>query len=201
MWEYVEPMTPDELYHSGVKGQKWGVRRYQNEDGTLTPAGRERYGKYAKKYETYSVKSVKYHNKSLKLANRLIRTDGSEERRNKFQRKEDKFAYKANKMEQKAINDFFEKYQSDVQKAQTKAHQEDPNRRPESTGKNWDKTYKYMEKEIDKYKNDKPSIFDSARSVKDMNYIFDEVYATAALKDLNYDNIEDAKEWIHRRYQ
>lgn len=32
-----------ELYHYGIKGQKWGRRRYQNEDGTLTPAGKERY--------------------------------------------------------------------------------------------------------------------------------------------------------------
>lgn len=32
-----------ELFHSGKKGQKWYVRRYQNYDGTLTPAGRERY--------------------------------------------------------------------------------------------------------------------------------------------------------------
>ena len=30
-----------ELYHYGVKGQKWGVRRYQNKDGTLTKAGKE----------------------------------------------------------------------------------------------------------------------------------------------------------------
>lgn len=33
------------LYHSGVKGMRWGVRRYQNKDGSLTPAGRKRYAK------------------------------------------------------------------------------------------------------------------------------------------------------------
>ena len=32
-----------ELYHHGIKGQKWGVRRYQNEDGTLTEEGKKRY--------------------------------------------------------------------------------------------------------------------------------------------------------------
>lgn len=33
----------DSLYHHGVKGQKWGVRRYQNKDGSLTSAGKRRY--------------------------------------------------------------------------------------------------------------------------------------------------------------
>lgn len=34
----------DYLMHHGIKGQKWGIRRFQNEDGSLTLAGKERYG-------------------------------------------------------------------------------------------------------------------------------------------------------------
>ncbi len=33
------------LAHHGILGQKWGIRRYQNFDGTLTPAGKQRYAK------------------------------------------------------------------------------------------------------------------------------------------------------------
>ena len=36
-------ISEEELQHHGIKGQKWGVRRYQNEDGSLTNAGKKRY--------------------------------------------------------------------------------------------------------------------------------------------------------------
>ena len=39
MWEYNHT---NELYHYGVKGMKWGVRRYQNKDGSYTNAGKKR---------------------------------------------------------------------------------------------------------------------------------------------------------------
>lgn len=38
-------MTMYELEHHGIKGQKWGVRRFQNEDGTLTEKGKKRYNR------------------------------------------------------------------------------------------------------------------------------------------------------------
>ena len=34
------------LYHYGIAGQKWGIRRFQNEDGTLTEEGKRRYEQY-----------------------------------------------------------------------------------------------------------------------------------------------------------
>lgn len=42
---YLRHAYPNELYHHGILGQKWGIRRYQNPDGSLTPAGKKRYYK------------------------------------------------------------------------------------------------------------------------------------------------------------
>ena len=53
----------DELWHWGIKGQKWGVRRYQNQDGTLTAEGKKRYQQddhpdYTRAHEKKSVREL-----------------------------------------------------------------------------------------------------------------------------------------------
>ena len=61
----------DELQHHGVKGQRWGVRRYQNKDGSLTKAGKRRLQKIEAKDAKWAKKNYdKIYNKAYKSSKR-----------------------------------------------------------------------------------------------------------------------------------
>ena len=63
-----------ELYHYGVLGQKWGIRRYQNKDGTLTAAGKKKYGADSyDKIPEHGSKRKKFGKKSYVLAMKALK--------------------------------------------------------------------------------------------------------------------------------
>lgn len=80
----------DELMHYGIKGMKWGVRRYQNKDGTLTAAGKKRereqtrgWSKEAKEARRIKRKSVnQMTNKELQTLNRRMELESNYRRLN-----------------------------------------------------------------------------------------------------------------------
>ena len=94
------------LAHHGIKGQKWGVRRYQNPDVTLTDAGKARVAKYeatASKYETkaakYRAKESLYEYKRDRARAAWFPTDISEGSANQYDRKRARQNIKALKAE------------------------------------------------------------------------------------------------------
>ena len=74
-------MYTNELYHHGIKGQKWGVRRFQRKDGTRTSAGKKRY--FLNKIESVKNNEKAYRNKLSAISKRKY-IDSSDAKRFKY---------------------------------------------------------------------------------------------------------------------
>ena len=78
MWKY---NYPNELYHHGILGMKWGIRRFQNKDGSLTAAGKKRAQQdteevnedYKKAHTSKNIK--KMSNQELKDVNKRLQME------------------------------------------------------------------------------------------------------------------------------
>lgn len=80
--EYRIVTSSSELEHHGILGQKWGIRRYQNPDGTLTDQGRKRLNRDSKRLERKQDKVEKQQMKYAAKVDKFNRLDNKKLFRN-----------------------------------------------------------------------------------------------------------------------
>lgn len=113
----------DILCHYGIEGQKWGIRRYQNPDGSLTPAGRQRYGVAAVKqlakseriwnddkktaYERSANKGLSYSMTKNALKNAPIETAKAQAKVLLLKQKQEQYIKAYSDMRDKALKDLY----------------------------------------------------------------------------------------------
>lgn len=97
-------MEYDELYHYGVLGMKWGIRRYQNKDGSLTSAGKKHYSS-----DTSTYVGDKKHLKRAKDAEEISRKISSIKSKGRSTERRDRKIEKLSKAREGLLKDLNEK--------------------------------------------------------------------------------------------
>lgn len=183
--DYVIRLINEEeiLCHSGIKGMKWGVRRYQNPDGTLTDAGKRRYSKIQNQNSKYQAKADKYTKKAEAMKTRIPTHYLTDTGRAIAERR----AAKAAGYEGKAI-----KYQKQIMNNNKKLSELKPDH--VDSGKNY----------FDNLKSQKSELLQKAKKEDKFNMEFLEMYpddlsdTSKVLKEYNK-FLSDPEKWMKKR--
>ena len=110
----VRRLPPNELYHHGIKGQKWGVRRYQNPDGSLTPAGMRHYNRQAKKDAKEYARAKMFYGEGAGTRRKLIKAQVQERSKNEYYKKQFDSYLESQNMEKHAKAATSERHRKDA---------------------------------------------------------------------------------------
>lgn len=105
-------VTDDELYHHGIIGQKWGVRRFQNANGSLTAAGKQRYNKSGmtqRETDTFVNESYKILTSTDNVSKSLNKIKKSEAAKKKDKMNHEKYK-KVSEMSDQELREFLNRY-------------------------------------------------------------------------------------------
>ena len=140
-------MQSDYIKHHGIRGQKWGIRRFQNKDGSLTQKGKERISKKYQKYASKASMNVNTTENYVKAYNQAAEkmNNGLIDKYNKDYEK--KLGKKAKNHDYESDEKYFEGYQ----KLFDKVFKDSYNVIISDALKN-DKYYKKGKELVDKYK-------------------------------------------------
>lgn len=203
---YIPYECSEELYHHGILGQKWGLRRYQNPDGSLTEAGRVRYGSVE---NLRKIQDARADAKAYK-----IRTKAKLKATKKYNKEQEKIARKEQKKAEKRSLKEYERY-AKKKEAIDKKYQNDFKKKNNSAAKAMIKEFareaiwpnvKYNGKKIigaymdemlsspsqkEQKKWEKETKRNEARYRRDQSRIMADYYDTMANKEPNWSDIRD----------
>lgn len=168
----------DELYHHGIKGQRWGVRRFQGVDGSLTAAGKKRYGG-CDEDESFAARAQK-------------RINDINEKYPESERKKDRALNKEYEQEMKKLASEVEEHAKAVKKFEKDAGK----KFVDSYNKAGDK----MIKELDRINNDPKykNIDDDAiytKYIKEVSNTWKKLYDEQLREDIGEHPDPDMKDW------